>query len=80
MTTTHTAALTFSQPGVITGTPQQDAEPPQIARTGDDVFILWHEFPEGGLVPDVYLARSTDKGATFGTRINLSNTPAGDSR
>ena len=80
MTTTHTAALTSSSPIVIAGTPGRDAEPPQIARTGDDVFILWHEFPVGGAVPDVYLARSTDKGARFGTRINLSDTPAGDSR
>jgi hypothetical protein len=61
------------------GASGKDAEPPQVARAGDDVFIIWHEFPPGGLQPDVFLARSTDKGTTFKPRINLSNTLAGAS-
>jgi hypothetical protein len=73
------AAFAFTTPGVIIGTAGQDAEPPQVVRSGDNVFILWHEFPPAGTQPDIYLARSTNKGATFQPRINLSNTPAGAS-
>jgi hypothetical protein len=41
------------------------------------VFILWHEFPDAASTqPDIFLARSTNRGATFRPRINLSNSPA----
>ena len=74
------AAFAFTTPGVITGTAGQDAEPPQVVRSGDNVFILWHEFPSAGSTqPDIFLARSTNRGATFKPRINLSNTSAGAS-
>src|SRR5690242_16155393 len=73
------AAFAFTTPDVITGTAGQDAEPPQVVRSGDNVFILWHEFPTAATQPDIYLARSTNRGATFQPRINLSNTPAGAS-
>ena len=73
------AAFAFTTPGVITGTAGLDAEPPQVVRSGDNVFILWHEFPTAGLQPDIFLARSTNRGATFRPRINLSNTLAGAS-
>ncbi|MGR6964357.1 hypothetical protein ACU610_07865 [Geodermatophilus sp. URMC 61] len=62
----------------IPGTPGADAEPPTVARSGNDVFVLWHEFPPGfdpmDAQPDVFLARSRDGGRTFPQeRINLSN-------
>jgi hypothetical protein len=70
----------FTTPSVISGTAGQDAEPPQVVRSGDNVFIIWHEFPDAAATqPDVFLARSTNRGATFRPRINLSNTPAGAS-
>ena len=37
-----------SNPQSITGTANQDAEPPQIAASGTNVYILWHEFPTPG--------------------------------
>jgi hypothetical protein len=70
-------AFTFTAPVGIPGTAGADAEAPQVARSGDNVFVLWHEFPD--LVsgqPDIFLARSTNRGATFLPRINLSNSPA----
>jgi hypothetical protein len=72
--------FTFPTPSVITGTPGQDAEPPQVMRSGDNVFIIWHEFPDAAATqPDVFLARSTNRGSTFQPRINLSASPAGAS-
>jgi hypothetical protein len=75
---TSAQSFAFTAPGVISGTPGQDAENPKVARLGDSVFILWHEFPDpNGTQPDIFLSRSTNRGVTFLPRINLSNTPAG---
>jgi hypothetical protein len=77
--TAQVRAVNFTPLQRIPGTPGADAEPPQIARSGNNVFILWHEFPDNfdpaNPQPDVFLARSTDKGNTFKPRINLSNSP-----
>ncbi|MBQ0850503.1 hypothetical protein J8N05_20200 [Streptomyces sp. BH-SS-21] len=63
----------------IPGTAGADAEPPTVARSGNNVFVLWHEFPPGfdpnNPQPDIFLARSTNGGSTFQPRINLSNSP-----
>jgi hypothetical protein len=69
--------FTFTPPDGIVGTPGSDAEPPQVVRSGDNVFIIWHEFPDSSSTqPDVFLSRSTNRGTTFRPRINLSNSPA----
>jgi len=75
-------SLTFTTPLAIAGSPGSDAEAPTVARAADDVFILWHQFPDPlapDLQPDVYVARSTNQGVTFQPRMNLSNTPAATS-
>lgn len=72
---TQERALTTPQR--IPGTPNADAEPPTVARSGNNVFVLWHEFPPGfdssNAQPDIFLARSKDGGTTFQPRINLSD-------
>ncbi len=74
-------AVQFGSPKTIDGTPNQDAEPPQLASSGKHVFIVWHEFPTAtASVPDVYISRSTNKGADFSSRFNLSDSDAIDSR
>jgi hypothetical protein len=71
----------FQPPGIIAGAPQQDAEPPSIATSGKNVFVIWHEFPSAASTqPDVFLARSTNRGASFAGRVNLSNSIDVDSR
>src|SRR5687767_1262974 len=56
-------AVSFDQPKQIVGTPNQDAEPPQIAASGKNAYIIWHEFPEETATqPDVFFARSTNNG------------------
>ena len=75
-------SLTLTAPITIGGSPGSDAEAPKVARAGNDVFILWHQFPDPlalDLQPDVYIARSTNQGVTFQPRMNLSNTPTGTS-
>jgi hypothetical protein len=84
MTDTSIQTQALTAPKHIPGTANADAEPPTVARSGNDVFILWHEFPPGfdptNPQPDVFLARSGNSGTTFQPRINLSNSPTGDSR
>lgn len=83
MTVTRLSAADqdFDPPEVIPGTPAQDAEPPQIASAGKNVYLLWHEFPTAtSTQPDVFLARSTNRGDSFAARINVSVSADVDSR
>jgi hypothetical protein len=77
MTDTTIPKSALVGPNRIPGTATADADPPTVARSGDNVFVLWHEFPPGfdpaNAQPDVFLARSKDKGSTFQPRINLSD-------
>ena len=70
------AIFTAPNPTDIEGVPAltEDAEAPKIATAGSNVYIVWHEFDMAGGQPDVYLSRSTNRGRTFGSRQNLSNT------
>jgi|tagenome__1003787_1003787.scaffolds.fasta_scaffold20203568_1 hypothetical protein len=77
MTDTSSLERALTAPKRIPGTPNADAEPPTVARSGNNLFILWHEFPPGfdpgNAQPDIFLARSKDGGTTFQPRINLSD-------
>jgi hypothetical protein len=73
--------INFDNPEIIVGTPGADAEPPQIATSGRNAYIIWHEFfPTAQDPPDIFLSRSTNRGEDFGGRTNLSNSPNVDSR
>ncbi len=63
----------FDPPEVIAPS-DNDGEPPQIAASGRNVFVLWHEFPDGEAQPDVFLSRSTNAGNSFSSSVNLSKT------
>jgi hypothetical protein len=72
--------ISFDNPERIVGTEGEDAEPPQIATSGRNAYIIWHEFPTAADdQPDVFLSRSTNMGQDFGDRRNLSNSPDIDS-
>jgi ABC-type antimicrobial peptide transport system permease subunit len=49
-----------------------------IAISGDNVYLAWSSNKTGGNY-DVMFRASNDNGATFGDKINLSNTPGADS-
>ena len=48
-----------------------------IATSGDNIYITWWSNKTGN--EEVMFRVSTDNGATFGDKINLSNTTAADS-
>jgi hypothetical protein len=48
-----------------------------IATSGDNVYITWWSNKTGNF--EVMFRASTDNGATFGDKINLSNTTEADS-
>ena len=64
----------FSSPRRIVGTAAQDAEPPQLATSGANVYVAWHEAQSATVAePEVWFARSTNNGGSFGSRTNLSS-------
>jgi hypothetical protein len=49
--------------------------------SGRSVYVLWHEYPTAvSVVPDVFFARSGNRGQTFSARMNLSKSADDDSR
>jgi hypothetical protein len=58
--------------------------PRMVMASGDasDVYVLWQEivFSGGTHGGEIFFARSTDGGRTFGDAVNLSNTIAGDGK
>jgi hypothetical protein len=53
------------------------SEAAPIATSGDNAYITWWSNKTGN--EEVMFRASTDNGATFGDKINLSNTTAADS-
>lgn len=51
---------------------------PQLALSGGNLIITWIE--DSGTVGEIFYILSSDDGASFGTPVNLSNTPLGFSR
>jgi predicted PurR-regulated permease PerM len=56
---------------VVTGEIEQRKAPTAIR--GDNVYVAWWDNKTGN--NEVFFRASTDKGQTFGDKINLSNTP-----
>ena len=67
---------------MIAGTPREAFAPgggrAPTAITGDNVYVAWWTNKTGN--DEVNFRASTDGGATFGEKINLSNTTATDSQ
>jgi hypothetical protein len=62
--------------GVVNHEEQVSKAP--IATSGDNVYIAWWTNKTGNN-NEVMFRASTDKGQTFGDKINLSNTPTAES-
>jgi hypothetical protein len=58
----------------ITNTPGPSYGP-QIAASGSNVYVLWSQKSGGGGSPEIFFRRSTDSGATWNGKVNLSNNP-----
>lgn len=61
---------TFSKPNVLTHH-SGNSGLPQISADANDVYILWEDNSLGNF--DVFFAKSTDTGNTFGAFTNVSN-------
>ena len=67
----NNAGVTFGAPVNVSNTPK-DSGYPQIAMSGNNVYVVWTETISDKNY-DVYFAKSTDGGATFGTPVNISH-------
>ena len=46
---------------------------PQIAASGNNVYVTWEDTTPAGSNLDIFFAASNNNGTSFGTPINLSN-------
>jgi hypothetical protein len=46
---------------------------PQIVGSGNNIYVVWMDRTPGNY--DIFVAKSNDAGSTFGTPVNVSNTP-----
>jgi hypothetical protein len=72
-------AMTLSQGFVIGGVGGRGESKAPVAISGDNVYIAWWTNKTANNNEEVMFRASTDAGATFGDKINLSNTTNGDS-
>jgi hypothetical protein len=49
---------------------------PEIAVSGSNVYVVWTQSNKAGNSDDVFFMRSTDGGATWGSKVNISNDEA----
>src|SRR3954452_9513591 len=64
---------TFATPQRIVGTAAADAEPPQLATSGNSVYLVWHEAESSTVTePEIWFSRSTNNGGAFAARVNIS--------
>lgn len=70
------------EPVNVSRTPDVFSWLPRIVVSGRDVFVLWQEivFSGGSHGGEMFFARSSDGGATFGEPINLSRSIGGDGK
>jgi hypothetical protein len=61
---------TFGEPLNISDNPGTSGLP-AIAIQGNNVYVTWHDTTFGNL--DIFIAKSTDGGETFGEPLNISN-------
>ncbi len=59
----------------LSDSPGRRSWPPEIAASGDSVYVVWREPVDGR--DQIVLRASDDGGATFGPLVNVSETPAG---
>ncbi len=46
---------------------------PQLAASGDNVYVVWEDDIDGSSIPDIFYAVSADGGRSFSSPINLSD-------
>ena len=69
----YATGFSFNSTKNLSNTPTNDSYEEQVVVSGSNVYVVWVD-NNGGTV-DVFFAKSTDGGTTFGAAINLSNDP-----
>jgi len=64
---------TFGDPINVSNTAEGFSSSPELAASGDNVHVMWQDTLPSN---DIFVASSTDGGATFGDPINISNSGA----
>jgi hypothetical protein len=62
---------TFGERLNLSNNPRASNTGPQMVAAGDNIYIVWAGLVRGGI--DIFLARSTDGGKTFGEPQNISH-------
>jgi len=72
----------LTRPARVSRSPAVFSWLPRVTVDRDSVFVLWQEivFSGGSHGGEIFFARSTDGGATFGDAINLSSSRNGDGK
>jgi hypothetical protein len=72
----------LTSPARVSRSPAVFSWLPRVTVDRDSVFVLWQEivFSGGSHGGEIFFARSTDGGATFGDALNLSNSTNGDGK
>jgi len=70
------------RPTDVSRTPAVFSWLPRVVVANDAIVVLWQEivFSGGSHGGDIFVARSTDDGASFGTPVNLSRSVGGDGK
>jgi predicted secreted protein with PEFG-CTERM motif len=71
VTKSNDAGSTFSAPVNVSNT-QKDSGYQQITASGNNIYLVWTETISDKNY-DVFFAKSTDGGSTFGAPVNISN-------
>lgn len=75
---------TFEEPYNIADAPIPDIEmergPDILLDSQGNIYCVWNDGRRGGDGTDIYLAKSTDKGVSFGENIPVSNVAAPNNR
>src|SRR5919108_5870125 len=66
------AGKTFGDKINLSNSPKSESEDAQIAASGDNVYVSWHDNKTGNV--DTYVRASTNNGKTFGDIIKINGT------
>lgn len=77
MKISHNNGLSFSDPINLSNNPASLSYNPDIEESNGNVYIVWEDDSGISGNTDIFFIKSSDGGATFSERKNLSNDPSG---
>jgi hypothetical protein len=71
----HDGGRTWAPPVNVSRTPGVSTTPAIAIENSGAIDVVWRDTSSGELSPDIYFNRSNDGGKTWGTALDISNTP-----